>query len=34
MEQPVGLFAPLAGASCFCPACLAKRIGERALQAS
>jgi Cysteine-rich CWC len=32
MEQPLGLFEPVVGESCYCPECLQKRISERASQ--
>jgi hypothetical protein len=34
MERPSGLFAPVAGAGCYCPACLEKRISEQPFRAA
>jgi len=33
MEQPSGLFEPVAGGCCYCPECLEKQISERASRA-
>lgn len=34
MEQPSGLFAPVAGTGCYCPACLDKRISKPPFRAA
>jgi len=34
MEKPAGLLAMEAGSSCYCPACLDKRISELSSQAT
>ena len=34
MEKPTGLLVVEAGASCYCPACLEKRISEQSSRAT